>query len=110
MSRFVVVSALALGLALIACATSETTPTDAPTGDPDAATIDAAAIDATDARPTDAAIDATDASTIDACVPSAEVCNGVDDNCSGTIDETFPMLGTACTAGSGPCQDRKSVV
>ena len=110
MSRFVVVSALALGLALIACATSETTPTDAPTGDPDAATIDAAAIDATDARPTDAAIDATDASTIDACVPSAEVCNGVDDNCSGTIDETFPMLGTACTAGSGPCQATGTII
>ncbi|GEL69797.1 putative metal-binding motif-containing protein [Myxococcus virescens] len=27
-----------------------------------------------------------------------EICNGVDDNCNDQIDETFPHLGTACTA------------
>ncbi|MFP2962541.1 MopE-related protein [Myxococcus sp. 1LA] len=29
---------------------------------------------------------------------ATEQCNGVDDNCNDQIDETFPNLGTACTA------------
>ncbi|NOJ78145.1 putative metal-binding motif-containing protein [Myxococcus xanthus] len=29
---------------------------------------------------------------------ATELCNGVDDNCNDQIDETFPDLGTACTA------------
>jgi len=38
----------------------------------------------------------------DACVPPAEVCNGVDDNCDGRIDETFTCVPSAtrdCTTG-----------
>jgi len=34
--------------------------------------------------------------------PSAELCNGVDDDCNGTVDETFGV-GTACTVGIGAC-------
>ena len=36
-------------------------------------------------------------------IPVAETCNGVDDNCNGTIDETWPLKGTACTVGVGAC-------
>jgi hypothetical protein len=36
--------------------------------------------------------------------PTAELCNNVDDNCNGMTDETFPTLGTACTAGLGVCK------
>jgi hypothetical protein len=32
-----------------------------------------------------------------------ETCNGIDDNCNGMIDEGFPGLGSACTAGVGAC-------
>ncbi|MBS1148973.1 MAG: regulator of chromosome condensation [Myxococcaceae bacterium] len=35
--------------------------------------------------------------------PSAEKCNGLDDNCSGAADETFPTKGQACSAGLGVC-------
>jgi hypothetical protein len=35
--------------------------------------------------------------------PSDEICNGLDDNCDGTIDEGFVGIGTACTAGQGAC-------
>ncbi|AKQ67577.1 putative lipoprotein [Myxococcus hansupus] len=31
-----------------------------------------------------------------------ELCNGVDDNCDGAIDETFPQLGAACEV-AGQC-------
>ena len=36
--------------------------------------------------------------------PTPEVCNGVDDDCNGAIDETFPRLNTPCTRGQGLCQ------
>ncbi len=48
-------------------------------------------------------LDATEA-CYDSCTPTAEICNGVDDDCDGQIDETFPDLGTACTAGVGDCE------
>ncbi len=34
--------------------------------------------------------------------PSAEVCNGIDDDCDGAIDEGIAPTGT-CSAGSGSC-------
>ncbi|MEZ4265663.1 MAG: MopE-related protein [Myxococcota bacterium] len=41
--------------------------------------------------------------------PKAERCNGVDDNCSGIIDDPWkdnvgPKLGTSCTVGVGACK------
>ncbi len=35
--------------------------------------------------------------------PSAEVCDGLDNNCNGSSDETWPTKGQACTAGLGVC-------
>jgi len=36
--------------------------------------------------------------------PSAEICNGIDDNCDGTIDDNNPGGGVACTTGlAGIC-------
>jgi MYXO-CTERM domain-containing protein len=43
------------------------------------------------------------------CLPDSEVCNGLDDNCDGTIDEGCSALGEPCTDGStcvgGLCGD-----
>jgi MYXO-CTERM domain-containing protein len=37
--------------------------------------------------------------------PQQEVCNGIDDNCNGQIDEgTLPGVGEACGNGLGACQ------
>ena len=36
-------------------------------------------------------------------VAGAESCNGLDDDCDGRLDETFPTIGTACNAGVGAC-------
>jgi hypothetical protein len=35
--------------------------------------------------------------------PTSEVCNGLDDNCNGTVDDGFTGLGAACSAGQGVC-------
>ncbi|MFN8283198.1 MAG: putative metal-binding motif-containing protein [Chitinophagales bacterium] len=32
-----------------------------------------------------------------------ELCNGVDDNCNSSIDETWPLKGSACSVGVGAC-------
>ncbi|MCA9652627.1 MAG: hypothetical protein KC501_22105 [Myxococcales bacterium] len=38
------------------------------------------------------------------CEPNTEVCNGVDDDCNGSIDESDPMLGEPCDTGMpGEC-------
>ena len=34
---------------------------------------------------------------------SAEICDGLDNNCNGSADETFPTKGQACTVGLGVC-------
>ncbi len=36
--------------------------------------------------------------------PRAELCNGLDDNCVGGVDETFPNKGGACSVGLGVCK------
>ncbi|MBM4343373.1 MAG: putative metal-binding motif-containing protein [Deltaproteobacteria bacterium] len=39
-----------------------------------------------------------------------ELCNGVDDNCTGGTDELFPNLGKSCTDGKGICNVAGTVV
>ncbi len=37
--------------------------------------------------------------------PGMETCNGIDDDCNGTVDDGIPQVGMACsTAGLGECQ------
>ena len=33
--------------------------------------------------------------------PQQEMCNGLDDDCDGSVDEDFPELGNPCTGGEG---------
>jgi hypothetical protein len=35
--------------------------------------------------------------------PGTELCNQIDDDCDGKVDEAFPELGTGCSAGLGVC-------
>ena len=37
------------------------------------------------------------------CIPTTETCNGIDDDCDGSIDEDFANLGTTCIMGDGIC-------
>jgi hypothetical protein len=38
------------------------------------------------------------------CVPAAELCNGLDDDCDGVVDNVPTDAGRACTAGTGACE------
>ena len=40
----------------------------------------------------------------EAGAPRDEVCNGVDDNCNGMVDERIPTVGDDCAAGVGACR------
>jgi len=40
----------------------------------------------------------------EAACGGVELCNGVDDDCDGDVDETFDDLGEPCTSGLGLCQ------
>jgi hypothetical protein len=35
--------------------------------------------------------------------PMSELCNSLDDDCDGDVDEDFSLLGTECSAGTGEC-------
>ena len=47
------------------------------------------------------------AGEFDACAgdvgPATDICNGLDDDCDGEVDEDFPTLGDTCTKGTGFC-------
>ena len=62
----------------------------------------------TDARSNDAA--SIDALALDACVPTAEQCNGRDDDCDTKSDEDFTTLGDSCAAGVGACAVTGAIV
>ena len=42
-------------------------------------------------------------------VAGAEVCNGIDDDCNGQVDD-LPGLGAACSAGQGACERAGTIV
>ena len=48
--------------------------------------------------------------SVAAGAPTTEKCNGIDDDCDGQIDQTFPTLGQPCTVGVGICQRQGNLV
>jgi hypothetical protein len=39
-----------------------------------------------------------------AVLPAKEICNGIDDDCNGKVDDGFERAGTKCFAGEGECR------
>ncbi len=74
-----------IALAVAACSRTGLGLDDGELGSPDGA-----------AGTAGAPIVGTDAATSNQCVPSDEVCNGVDDDCDGQVDEVPPV---ACEGG-----------
>lgn len=37
------------------------------------------------------------------CLPTTELCNGYDDDCNGTVDDSWPEVDTSCFVGEGIC-------
>jgi hypothetical protein len=44
------------------------------------------------------------------CTPTAELCDGLDNDCDTFVDEDFPNLGTSCTEGVGACEATGSYI
>lgn len=74
--------------------------------DADARPADAAPPDAQPDRPVEPPVDLGVDATPDmaACQPAEEICNGVDDDCDGKVDEDFADLGDPCEVGKGECK------
>ena len=50
------------------------------------------------------------ACSVNALAPNEELCDGADNDCDGSIDESFPTLNQICEVGSGICQRRGLLV
>jgi len=70
---------------------------DAGSPDADAVVAETVGPDTNADTPAAADVDAqAEVETGPSCVPTAELCNGADDDCDGETDEDFPDLGASC--------------